>query len=151
MQSRTIKIGLAVSLLLNIFLIGAVIGGATLLKTRYPRIMAGAFHVAGAELPANERHGFRAALRDTRRQSMPLTLAARQARQDAADLLQQPVVDQAAVSAALARARAADFALRVRLEERALAFAAALPPADRARLAQGLLRRPGRIARRPAD
>ncbi|HEX8445918.1 MAG TPA: periplasmic heavy metal sensor, partial [Sphingomonas sp.] len=52
-----------------------------------------------------------------------------------------PTLDRAALDAALDRARAADVALRTRLERSATAFAATLPRADRIRLARSLIRR----------
>jgi uncharacterized membrane protein len=51
------------------------------------------------------------------------------------------VIDQAAVVAALDRARNADMAVRATVERRAVAYAASLPPADRAKLADAMQRR----------
>jgi len=143
MGSRTLKIVCAVSILLNIFLVAAVVGGLVWVRAVHPMIAAGSIRIAGAELPLAERRAFRAALRETRREIRPVILARSQAREEAAALLRAPVLDQAALNAALARARAADMVTRAHLEARAVSFAAALPPADRARLAEGLLKRPG--------
>ncbi|TIW85591.1 MAG: periplasmic heavy metal sensor, partial [Mesorhizobium sp.] len=66
-----------------------------------------------------------------------------QARREAADLLRQPVLDTAALSAALERARNADITLRTRLEQRITEFAAAGSAEARAVLADGLARRAG--------
>jgi uncharacterized membrane protein len=142
MSPRTLRIVWIVSILANIFLLAAVVGGTVWLRAKHPMITAGSIRIAGAELPRDERRAFRTVLRETRRSMHPTVLAARQAREDAATLLRAPVLDQAALSAALARARVADVALREQLEARAVAFAATLPPADRARLADGMLRRP---------
>ncbi len=142
MSPRTLKIACALSVLFNIFLVAAVVGGAAWLRASHPMISAGSIRLAGAELPFPERHAFRAALHETHRAMRPVALVRLQARQDAAALLRAPVLDQAALSAALARARAADLAMRERLEARAVSFAATLPPADRAKLADGLLKRP---------
>jgi uncharacterized membrane protein len=79
----------------------------------------------------------------------PVGLAGRQARLDAATLLRAPTVDQTALLDALARARTADIAIRDMLEARAVMFVGTLPQAEREKLADGLLRRPG--AQRPAD
>src|ERR1700761_4564328 len=111
MSPRTLKIACIVSVLANIFLLAALVGGAAWLRAKHPMIVAGSIRVAGAELPKSERRAFPTALRETRRSMHPTVLAARQARADAAGLLRAPVLDQAALTAALARARAADVAL----------------------------------------
>ncbi len=143
MSPRTLKNVCTVSILFNIFLVAAVVGGIAWMRTVHPMIAAGSIRLAGTELPFAERHAFRAALRETRRGIRPVLLARSQARQEAATLLRAPVLDQAALNAALARARAADMVMREHLEMRAVGFAATLPPADRAKLAEGLLKRPG--------
>ncbi len=142
MSPRTLKIACALSVLLNIFLIAAVVGGAAWLRASHQTASAGSIRLAGAELPSPQRRAFRMALREARRAMHPVVVVRMQARRDAAALLRAPVLDQAALSIALARARAADMAMREGLEARAVSFAATLPPADRARLADGLLRRP---------
>lgn len=141
MNRRTVIILLGVSVLLNLFLIGALAGGAVWLKARHPMIVAGSLRIAGAELPRSERRAFRAALRDTRHSMRPTRLAGRAARDEAAALLRQPSLDQQKLNAALARARAADFAVRAAVEQRAVAFAATLPQADREKLADAMERR----------
>lgn len=143
MSSRTLKIVCTVSILLNIFLVAAIVGGLVWLRAGHPMIAAGSIRLAGSELPFAERHAFRAALRETRHEIRPVILARSQARQEAAALLRAPVLDQAALNAALARTRAADMVMREHLEARAVSFAATLPPVDRAKLAEGLLKRPG--------
>ena len=148
MSSRTLRIVCAVSILLNIFLVAAAIGGAAWIHARRPMIVAGSIRVAGAELPQDRRRAFRHALREVRREMQPMVIAGRQARQRAATLLRAPTLDPVALGAALARIRAADFALRARIEARAIDFAATLPSADRAKLAAGLLRRPAAGTRR---
>ncbi|RVD34097.1 periplasmic heavy metal sensor, partial [Mesorhizobium sp. M8A.F.Ca.ET.023.02.2.1] len=86
---------------------------------------------------------FRKALREVRRESRDIILDGQQARREAADLLRQPVLDTAALSAALERARNADITLRTRLEQRITEFAAAGSAEARAVLADGLARRAG--------
>ena len=75
----------------------------------------------------------------------PTIIEARGAKSRAADLLRQPVVDQAAVLAALDQARTADMAVRAAVERRAVAYAATLPAADRAKLADAMTRRAERF------
>ncbi len=151
MSARTLKIVCTVSILLNIFLAAAVVGGLVWLSASQPMIAAGSIRLAGAELPLAESHAFRTALRETRHEIRPVILARSQARADAAALLRAPELDQAALTAALARARAADMVMREHLEARAVSFAATLPPTDRAKLAEGLLKRPGAKAPRPPN
>jgi uncharacterized membrane protein len=135
MSSRTLKITCAVSILLNLFLLGAAVGGAAWVRARDPMIGAGPMRIAGSELPRDERRAFRRALHDARRDMRPTAIARRAAREQAATLLRAPVLDQAKLADALARIRAADFAIRTHVEERAIGFAATLPPDARAQLA----------------
>ncbi len=146
MSTRTLKILCAVSILLNIFLLGAAIGGAVWVRARHPMIGAGSIRVAGSDLPRDERRAFRRALRDARLEMRPTAMAGRQARDDAATLLNAPTLDQAKLGNALSRIRAADIAIRAHVEARAISFAATLPPADRAKLAQGIEQRRARAA-----
>lgn len=104
-------------------------------------INAGSLRVAGAELPRDERRAFRSALREARQSMMTTIKDGRKAREQAAALLGQPQLNQAALSAALARIRTDDLTVRAGVEERAVAFAATLPPPDRARLAQAMIAR----------
>ncbi len=136
-----LRLALAVSVIFNLFLAGALIAGLVSLRTRGPMINAGSLRVAGAELPNAERRPFRMALREARRAMRPTIVASRAAKAEAATLLQRPDVDQAAVNAALDRARTADMAVRAAVERRAVAYAATLPLADRATLAAAMTRR----------
>ncbi|TIW90007.1 MAG: periplasmic heavy metal sensor, partial [Mesorhizobium sp.] len=87
-----------------------------------------------------DRKAFRQALRQVRVESRQIILDGQQARQEAADLLLQPVMDKAALSAALERARNADVTVRTRLEQAIVNFAANTSPENRSVLAQALLR-----------
>jgi uncharacterized membrane protein len=146
MSPRILKIVCAVSILLNIFLLGAAIGGAAWVRERHPMIGVGSIRVAGSELPRGERRAFRHALREARLEMRPTAMAGRQAREEAAALLSASTLDQAKLVDALARIRAADIAIRAHVEERAIGFAATLPPSDRAKLAGGIERRRARAA-----
>ena len=140
-----LRIALIVSVLLNLFLAGALIAGALSIRSGGRMINAGSLRIAGAELPQAERQPFRAALREARRAMRPTVIEARGAKARAADLLRQPVVDQPAVMAALDQARTADMAVRAAVERRAVAYAATLPAADRAKLAEAMTRRAERF------
>ncbi|CDX26203.1 conserved exported hypothetical protein [Mesorhizobium sp. ORS 3324] len=138
----------AASLVLNVFLIGAVAGGAGWLIGRSG--VGYSLESAGWQLPANDRKAFRQALRDVRRESRQTILDGQQARREAANLLQQPTLDATALAAALERARAADATVRTRLEQRIVEFAASSSPEDRKLLAEALLRHVGRQRPPPA-
>ncbi|TPL73302.1 periplasmic heavy metal sensor [Mesorhizobium sp. B2-3-13] len=130
------------SVVLNVFLAGALAGGAVWIRSGKSG-QGYSLEAAGGRLPDQERMLFRKALREVRRESRQAILDGQQARREAADLLRQPVVDTAALAAALERARNADIAVRTRLEQRIIEFAAAGSAADRAVLAEGLARRAG--------
>lgn len=136
-----LRMSLIVSIVLNLFLVGALVAGIISLRSGTRMINAGALRIAGAELPMAERRPFRIALRQARRAMRPALLDARAARLEAARLLRRPTIDQAAVIAALDRARADDMAVRAAVERRAVAYAATLPAADRAKLADAMQRR----------
>ncbi|RWN35454.1 MAG: periplasmic heavy metal sensor [Mesorhizobium sp.] len=139
MSPRWIRGLVIASVVLNVFLAGAFAGGAVWLRNA----KAGAgvsLESAGRQLPDQDRKAFREALRQVRVQSRQIILDGQQARQQAADLLQQPVMDKAAVSAALERARNADATVRTRLEQAIVDFAANTSPENRSVLAQALLR-----------
>lgn len=143
-----LRIALAASIILNLFLAGALIAGVISLRSGGRMINAGSMRIAGAELPLSERRPFRRALREARRAMRPTLVEARTAKAEAAMLLRQRVIDQTAVVAALDRARVADMAVRAAVERRAVAYAATLPPADRAKLADAIQRRASKV--RPA-
>lgn len=145
---KKIRIGLAISIVLNIFLLGAVTGGVAWLNFGHRMILAGSLRVAGADLPADQRRAFRTALRQARAGVSDQTTAARDARRRAADLLRQPRVDQAALLSALDEARVAEFAVRTAIEKRAADFAAGMPVESRTRLANAIDDRAEKAAKR---
>ena len=139
MNPRWIRGLVLAAVALNVFLAGAFVGGAVWLGNA----KAGAgvsLESAGRQLPNQDRKAFRQALRQVRVESRQIILDGQQARQEAADLLQQPVVDKAALSAALERARNADVTVRTQLEQAIADFAANTSPENRSLLAQALLR-----------
>jgi uncharacterized membrane protein len=142
------RISLAISLVLNIFLIGAVSGGAAWLNFGQRMILAGSLRVAGAELPEEQSRAFRQALRQARASEHDQVSKTRDARARAANLLRQPEVDQQALLGALDEARAADFAVRSAVEKRAVEFASSLSAEDRNRLADAIGERGRRAVRR---
>ncbi|QND58417.1 periplasmic heavy metal sensor [Mesorhizobium huakuii] len=133
---------LIASVVLNVFLAGALAGGAVWIKSG-KQGQGTSLEAAGGRLPDQQRTLFRKALREVRRESRDIILDGQQARREAADLLRQPVLDTTALSAALERARNADVTVRTRLEQRIVEFAATGSAEDRSVLAEGLARRSG--------
>lgn len=140
MTDRSFRILVICLLVLNTFLIGALAGGG-LTWIRSSQARAGMMPLGGEQLPSSQRKALRAALREARKDERQTILEAQQAKVDAASLLGQPTLDTAALSAALARARNADVALRAKLEQRAVDFAATLSYDERRALAESLVRR----------
>ena len=139
-----------VLLVLNIFLVGAVAGaGLAWVRSDTPA-PGGTLRLAGEQLPREQRAAFRHTLRAVRQEAHPVIVDGQQARREAANLLQQPTLDQAALSAALERIRKADLTLRERVEHRAVEFAATLSLEERRLLAEGLVRRADPPAPSPA-
>jgi uncharacterized membrane protein len=132
------------SALLNLFLIGVIVGGAWWVRARPPAGAAGALRLNAAGLSDEQQRTIRVALRPTRRALRPVVRESRAAREEAAALLRQPRPDRTALRAALARIRAADFRVRGATEDGAVDAVAALPAAERGRIADTLLRRGGR-------
>ena len=143
MLGRSLRIALAVSIVLNLFLLGAI-GGGAVMWARTPHGHAGGrgrpIGRAGDGLSALNERRFHAMMREALISTRQLQHDAQRNRRAAADLFVQPSFDATAVSAALSRARDADFALRIRLEGAVVDFAKTLPQGERATLAQGLAR-----------
>lgn len=139
MRPGALKTIAAVSLVLNVFLIGTLAGGAYRVSALAQHQKAAAeqprgLRFAAADLSAERQRQLREALRDTRRASAPLTRQARDGRVEVAHLLAAPTLDRAALDAALARTREADVALRSRVEGAVADFAATLTPEERLKL-----------------
>ena len=138
-----LKTFLVISLVLNVFLLGTLGGGTYrwIMKERAAVIaQQRGLRFAAAELTEARQEQLREALRQNRRDSLPLILSARQGRLDIAQLLAEPQFDQAALDAALARTREADSTLRGRIEETVAHFAGTLTPDERVKLVDALER-----------
>ncbi|MCJ0764488.1 periplasmic heavy metal sensor [Variovorax terrae] len=148
MNEPALKRGLVVSLVVNLFLVCSIAGGAWRWWASERAATAAAMaaqprglRFAADELSADQRRAFRVGLRDARRDAAPSLQAARDGRQEVLRLLGAPELDRAAVADALARTREADKALRARVETSVVDFAATLSPEDRQKLVSGLTRR----------
>lgn len=142
MSNRTWKFVLAGSLLLNAFMLGGIAGGAyQWFSVRHTVAHApahGALRFAASGLSPERRAQFIAALKAARQEGREFAREGREGRRDVRALIAAPDFDRAALDAALARTRDADLALRTRVENSVVAFAATLSPDERARFAAGL-------------
>ena len=95
---------------------------------------------AGDGLSPDSRRAFRKALGEANRKNRPLSQQARAERQAALAALGSPGYDAAEVARRLSAARALDLQARGNVEAALASYAASLPPAERAALAEGLAR-----------
>lgn len=146
MNGRGLQIALAISLIFNVFVVGAFVGaGAMQLRAERQKAQAkqpSALVKAGDALNEKDREAYRDMLKEEGIKVHPITAAAKQARNAAADEFAKPQFDLAAANALLGRARDADVAARGQLETAVVAYAAGLPPDERAALGEGLRRPP---------
>ena len=150
MSERGLKIALAVSLGLNLFLIGGGVS-AGLFAARYLHEHPFARHdgggasplaMAAGKLPADTRLKLDATMHAAARAAAADFHLARDSRRSAADLAASASFDRAAVVANLDQARAAETRGRMRLEGALLDVMQALPADQRATLAPVLKGRP---------
>ena len=148
---------LLVSLVLNVFLAGAIVGGGVRWwLTERPAVASAAapsrsLRSAADDLSAEQRRAFRVALGEARRAAAVALRAAQAERQEVLRLMREPQFDHAAVSQALARTRDADVSSRVRYEATVADFAATLSADERQKFADGLARRSAPAASAPAS
>jgi len=146
MTPQKLKWILVASLILNVFLVGGLAGGAyrLLWSEQAPlanKIAQRGLRFVAEDLSSEQRRSFQKLLRETRREARPLIASAREARVEVRKLVAAPSFDREAVTAAIARTREADVAVRMRVEQALISFAEALPAEDRQKLADGLARR----------
>ncbi|QJI29487.1 periplasmic heavy metal sensor [Pseudomonas sp. ADAK18] len=133
---------LVVSVLLNVFLIGGVGGGLYhwLANTRPVEAVVNqhGLRQAMVQLPPERRRELRQLLRQNRADSQPLIMAGREARLDVIKQLEAPTLDRAALLVDLGKAREADTALRLLVDNTLANFANTLPRDERQKLVQSL-------------
>lgn len=161
MTTRAIKILCVGSLALNIFLVGAMVGGAyrwfashgaAKVSAAAPAAAPQALRFAAQDLSPERQRQFLDALRQARREVRPLVKQARDDRHDVLQRVAAPQFDRQALDAALAATRDADRAVRERVETAVADFVATLTPAERTTFAQSLrLRGQWRQPQRPAN
>ena len=149
-MSRGLKILLALSILLNVFLICA--DAAAFLKwrrlidegtLRQPTQLA----ISARTLDPKVHDDLRAFMRSRSTAIKPDFDAARQDRAQAAALAARPTFDRAAVSALLAKARAEEASGHAKSDEAVLDFMVNMTPDQRAKLAEGLKARARHLKR----
>lgn len=145
MNGRSWKVLVAVSVLLNVFLLGAIAGGAWRWFAAHgmahaPQAQRLALRFATDQLPPERQQQFLDALKSARREGREYARAGREDRREVLDLLAAPQLDRPALDAALARTREADSALRAQVETAVADYAATLTPEERAKFAEGLER-----------
>lgn len=143
MSRKTLAILLFVSLALNVFMVGAVVGGLVVgqkFRADRPAMARGGqpLWAAANTLPPEQRRAYRKLLRGEAGEVRDGMREARAARAQAWRQLGAEPFDPAATRASLGVARAREAQVRADVEGRIVDFAAGLPSAERARLAQGL-------------
>ena len=140
MSRRWVNTLLAVSLVVNLFVAGAVVGVLVVRQQVLSHASGDPLMDAANTLPAAERDAFRTMISTRIEALRPQLRDARLARREAMSRFQAQPFDRAATGAALARARADDLATRGQIEDVIVDFAAKLPPNERAGFAKGLSR-----------
>lgn len=143
MNGRSWKFVLGASLVLNVFLLGAIVGGAYqwfAARGATAPVMAQqrALRFAAETLPAERQKAFVDGLKNARREGRQFAREGREGRREVLRLLAAPQFDRAALDAALARTRAADSSLRAQVEGSVADFAATLSPEQRVEFADSL-------------
>ncbi|MDP1873004.1 periplasmic heavy metal sensor [Phenylobacterium sp.] len=146
MSQRSLTIALFVSLAVNLFAIGAMIGGLVIgVRMSEGRQMAmrpgpPPIFSAASALPEARQDAYRQALRGEAREVRRSLVSAGEARRGAWGEIAADPYDPAAVREALAKAQAIEAEARSRLESRVVEFAADLSLQERQALADALSR-----------
>jgi uncharacterized membrane protein len=149
MNGPSLKWALVASLVLNVFLLGAIAGGTYQWFASHPHETGGAVQTqaqtqqhalrfAANGLSDERRQQFAQALQEARRDGRSYIRSGHDGRHDVLRLLAEPQLNRPALDAALARTRNADAALRARVEQSVADFAATLSPQERAQFADSL-------------
>ncbi|NPT42955.1 periplasmic heavy metal sensor [Paraburkholderia sp. 1N] len=144
MNGRSWKFVLVASLVLNVFLLGAIVGGAYQWFAAHGATVPAlaqqrtALRFAAEPLPAERQKAFIDSLKSARREGKQFAIEGREGRREVLRLLAAPQFDRAALDAALARTREADSNLRAQVEGSVADFAATLSPEERVEFADSL-------------
>ena len=131
------------SLLLNLFLIGCIAGGAYKLfaNNQTGKVGQNALRFAAENLSLEQQRQFKKTLRVARREAKPLLATANEARTEVRKLIAESKFDRQAVEVALAKTREADSAIRMKIEVTMLNYAESLSAEDRQKFADGLAKK----------
>ncbi|WP_322045866.1 periplasmic heavy metal sensor [Paraburkholderia sp. J67] len=153
MNARSWKVLIVGSVLLNVFLLGGIAGGAwrwfaardalqarTQQQAQTQPAQRAALRFATDNLSPERQQQFVDALKAARREGRDDARAGRDDRRRVLDLLAAPQLDRAALDAALAHTREADIALRAKVESGVADYAATLTPEERVKFVEGLER-----------
>ncbi len=147
MKPRGLTIALVVSVALNLFLAGLIVGGAVVARRvseMRPPALAGQNRTplwrAGDDLPLPKRRAFRQMFRQAGLDTRDDIRQSRAIRREAIAALEADSFDAKAVTARMNSARQMDTAARGQVEARIMDFAATLTPEERRVLAAGLRR-----------
>jgi uncharacterized membrane protein len=146
MRPTVLKVAFVASLLINMLLVGVIVGGA--LRSHQEQAARpdsstrplGRLRAAADQLTPENRRAYRQTMIGVLRDIAPLARASQKDRREAAAAFSASNFDPAAVGSALARSRQADIEVRRRLESALIAFSATLSPEERRRLGEGLAR-----------
>lgn len=145
MTLKTLKPWLVASVLLNVFLLGGVGGGLyhwmAVAKPAQAVVNQHGLRQAMFKLPPEQRKELRRLLRHNRADSQPLILAGREARLGVVKQLEAATLDREMLVTELAKAREADVALRVLVDNTLAQFASNLPQEERQKLVEALYQR----------
>lgn len=139
MMNQKFKWALIASLVLNVFLIGGMVGGAyKIMHGGSFKNSANALRFAADGLSLEQKRAFKQTLRAAHQSALPLMQASGEARAAALKQLAATSFDKLAIENALARTREADRAVRIHMEEAVTGYAEKLSAEDRQKLAEGL-------------
>lgn len=147
MKPRGLIVALVVSVALNLFLGGLIVGGAVVagrMTEARPAVLLGQTRTplwrAGDALPFAKRRAFRQMFRQAGQDSREDIRQSRAIRREAIAAMEAGDFDAAATTARMNQARQIDTAARGQVEAKIMAFAATLTPEERKVLAAGLRR-----------
>jgi uncharacterized membrane protein len=144
MGRRWVLIGLFVSLALNLFIIGGLVGaGLAGVKLRPPPpepSPRGGMAVAMPNLPPDEQAAWRASNRAFMEANAAQAQEARRLRRQAIQRFGEEPFARDAILADLNRARGLEYETRLAQDQRVVNFAARLPPDQRVEVARALVR-----------
>lgn len=148
MNGSRLRLAFFVSLGLNLFLVGLIVGGLLMSARadaeRGRKRGAGHYTAAAERFDPADREAFRALLQREASENAPRLRAMRQARREAQRAMEAEAFDPAAVRAALARAHQHEMALRADVDAAVTEFAGRLDADERAALGEAMRRPKGR-------